>query len=405
MACAPRVRSIPAALVRVAVACYYCLRHFAEGEHVENPDRYARPKLFFMAFLVALSLFLIAWFHHVEKSDAVFTHFMYLPVVLAALWWGHRGVWVAAVLSLALVVSRLFSELEVSFWVDLVRSASFLLVGVVVAGLSERRGRLEDELVRQGRELESRVEERTRELREMNRDLKAYSYTISHDLIAPLVVIEGFAELLLERKGEELGEDGREYAERILKAVERMRRLTTSLLEYARAGKAEGEVEAVSPSEIARELLAEREMELRGLEASVDVRDDLPAVMVDPVKLNQVLANLLDNALKYSGKERAPLIEVGGEAREGEVALYVRDNGMGIEAEDLGQVFEPFTRFEPGGEPGLGIGLATVKRAVEGWGGRVWVESTPGEGSTFFFTAPMAAGHGARARIDADRSA
>ena len=146
-------------------------------------------------------------------------------MALAALWWGHRGIWVAAGLYLALVVSRLFGALEVSLWVDLVRGASFLLVGAVVAELSERRTRLEEDLLRQQRDLERKVEERTRELSERNRDLEAYSYTISHDLVAPMVVIEGFAELLRERRGEKLGEDGREFVERILKAVERMRRL------------------------------------------------------------------------------------------------------------------------------------------------------------------------------------
>ncbi len=355
-----------------------------------RPDPHAKAKLAFMGLLVAMGLFLMAWFHHVKKSDIVFTHFFYLPVVLAALWWGHRGMWVAVGLCAVLLVSRLFSSLPVSLWVEFARSASFLLVSAVVAELSARRTRLEEDLVRQSRELEQRVEERTRELSEKNRELEAYSYTISHDLIAPLVVIEGFAELLLERKNSELGEEGSEYAERILKAVGRMRHLVSSLLEYARAGKAEGESQVVNPAEMARELLVEREMEVRDRGAIIQVQEGLPSIFVDPLKLNQVLSNLLDNALKYSSEERPPVIEVGGRVAGGEAVVFVQDNGTGIEAEDLPAVFEPFTRFQSGEEPGLGIGLATVKRAVEGWGGRVWVESSPGEGSTFFFTAPLA---------------
>ncbi len=355
-----------------------------------SPDPYTRAKAALMGLLLAVGVFLMAWFHHVEKSDIVFTHFFYLPVVLATLWWGYRGIWVAVGLCAALLLSRLLSTLEVSLWVDLVRSASFLLVGGVLAELSERRSRLETDLMRQGRELEQRVEERTRELSEKNRDLEAYSYTISHDLIAPLVVIEGFAELMLERKSDELGEEGREYAERILKAVERMRHLISSLLEYARAGKAEGEAEALSPAETVQELLAEREVKVREAGATVRVQEDLPLILVDPLKLNQVFSNLLDNALKYASKERAPVIEVGGRSGEGEAVIFVRDNGIGIEAEDLPGVFDPFTRYYSGDEPGLGIGLATVKRAVEGWGGRVWAESSPGKGTTFFFTAPLA---------------
>ena len=116
---------------------------------------------------------------------------------------------------------------------------------------------------------------------------------------------------------------------------------------------------------------------------------DLPSINVDPIKLRQVLANLVDNAIKYMGEaNHQPLVEIGASREEGVVTLYVRDNGIGITPEDGEAIFEPFTRLSTAEPPGLGIGLSTVKRAVAAWGGEIWVESQLGKGSSFYFTVP-----------------
>jgi signal transduction histidine kinase len=110
---------------------------------------------------------------------------------------------------------------------------------------------------------------------------------------------------------------------------------------------------------------------------------------VDQFKLRQVFGNLVNNAVKYVAGTQRPRIDVGTRAGSGEVIFYVRDNGPGLEPGALDEIFQPFKRFSTAGTPGLGIGLSTVKRAVEGWGGRLWVESEPGNGATFYFTAPV----------------
>lgn len=162
-------------------------------------------------------------------------------MVLAALWWNWKGFSIAVFLSVTLITPHLVSGLEVSLWTEWARCASLLLVGTVVAGLSLRRRKLEGDLVAHACTLEEKVGERTRQLQEKNRELEAYAHTISHDLTAPLVVIEGYTELLREKGGDSIREEEREYLQRIEKAVERMRRLTRSLLDYARAGAAAGE--------------------------------------------------------------------------------------------------------------------------------------------------------------------
>lgn len=339
-----------------------------------------------VAAMSAASLALIFCFHFLRHSDVLFTHFFYLPVVLAALWWDWKGFPIAVFLSVTLVASHLMSGLEVSLWVEWARCASVLLVGAVVAGLSLRRRKLERDLVAYARTMEEKVGERTRQLQEKNRELEAYAHTISHDLTAPLVVIEGYAELLREKGGDSMREEEREYLQRIEKAVERMRRLTSSLLDYARAGAAAGEGPADAGA-VLREVLAERCLDLERKGWEVEVAEDLPCIKADSLRLQQVFANLLDNAIKYMGDNPKPRIRVGWHPEGSMARLFFQDNGMGIEAGDMEEVFLPFRRLSNYGEPGLGIGLSTVKRLVEGWGGRVWVESAPGEGSTFYFTA------------------
>jgi PAS domain S-box-containing protein len=226
------------------------------------------------------------------------------------------------------------------------------------------------------------------ELTARNQELDAFTYTVAHDLRTPLALIQGYAQLMRAEDTTELEKEG--YLKSIIAAARRMDELTESLLEYAQAGQPSGEAAAVDPAEVLGEVISDQEnaIKLRNIEVKVD--EDLPAIMVDPLKLRQVFANLLSNAIKYVGDYPQPRIEIGVKRKAGCIVLHVRDNGPGIEAHLLDEVFLPFRRYGNSRSLSLGIGLSTVKRAVEGWGGRVWVESAPGEGATFYFTAPAA---------------
>jgi PAS domain S-box-containing protein len=224
------------------------------------------------------------------------------------------------------------------------------------------------------------------ELLARNRELDSFAHTVSHDLRTPLSLIEGYAQLM---RAEDATEEEKEtYLKNIIAAARRMDELTESLLEYAQAGQPSGEATVVDAGEMIREVVVEHEAAM--IEKGVDLHVDepLPGVRVDSLKLRQVLANLLSNAIKHGGGGPSARIVIGAEENGETVTFHVRDNGPGIDLYLLDEIFIPFKKF--GSSSGLGIGLSTVKQAVESWGGKIWVESTSGEGTTFFFTAPAA---------------
>ena len=228
------------------------------------------------------------------------------------------------------------------------------------------------------------------ELRNRNEELEAFAHTISHDLLTPVAIVEGYAKAALEADAEGRAEAERECLEAIARGARRMSELISSLLQYAQAGHAEMEELAVDAEEVLLEVLMDLEEEIQGKGAAVKIRDRLPAVRAEAVKLRQVFFNLVGNALKHMGNVEDPRVEIGARV-EGDLAIFrVSDNGVGIPSALQEQIFEPFKHFSMDGTPGLGIGLSTVKRAVRSWGGKIWVESSPGEGATFLFTVPLA---------------
>lgn len=233
-----------------------------------------------------------------------------------------------------------------------------------------------------------RAEER---LRAANRELESFAHTLSHDLRVPLSNAYGYASVLRKWGEGRLGEDALEWVNEIVVALRRMESFISSLLEYARAGLPAGKSAWVDPEKVVDEALSGLGTRLCEEEAEVTVEGELPAVEVDAMRLSQVLYNLLDNAIKFKRGDTAARIEISAE-RDGDMVVFkVRDNGIGLPKEELQSIFDPFIRPRSGaGRPGLGIGLSTVKRAVEGWGGRVWADSSPGEGTSFHFTVPAA---------------
>jgi signal transduction histidine kinase len=237
-------------------------------------------------------------------------------------------------------------------------------------------------------DLEKRVEERTAELADLNRELEAFSYSVSHDLRAPLRSIDNFAQVLEEDHGEALGAEGRRCVGVVRKSAASMRKLIDDLLEFSRSGKKSIEPSLVDMGSLAREVLAE----LTRLESHGPVESrigELPPAVGDQALLRQVLANLLSNALKYTRGRNPAVVEVGGRRDGLETVYFVRDNGAGFDMEHAGRLFGVFQRLHRVDEfEGTGVGLALVKRIVERHRGRVWGEGRPGEGATFSFALP-----------------
>ena len=237
--------------------------------------------------------------------------------------------------------------------------------------------------------LEKRVRERTAALETANRELEAFNYSVSHDLRAPLRHVQGFIEIIQEDYGTQLSAEVRSYFDKVRAGTERIAGMVKALLELGRIGRAGLHRRTVEPAEIVRAAWADlrfgadhREVEL--------VVGDLPAASADPGLLRQVFDNLLGNALKFTSPRAAARIEVGSERCDGETAYFVRDNGVGFDAQSADRLFAVFERMHRAEEfEGTGIGLSIVKRIVEKHGGRIWADSEPGKGATFYFTLPL----------------
>jgi len=233
--------------------------------------------------------------------------------------------------------------------------------------------------------LEERVRERTAELEEVNAQLESFTYSVSHDLRAPLRGILFFAEMLLKDKGNELDATAQDYLSRINDAASLMNTLIENLLEYGRLSKANLPLQAVSLNLIVARSIAQLEAEIAQKKARITVVEPLPAVLAHPPTLLQVLANLLSNALKFVQPGIEPQVRVYAEADDEYIYLWVEDNGIGIEEKFQERIFGLFDRLH-GQEvyPGTGIGLAIANKGVDRMGGAIGLKSTPGIGTRFW---------------------
>lgn len=241
--------------------------------------------------------------------------------------------------------------------------------------------------------LEQDVEARNRELEEQNRQMLEFSYSVSHDLRAPVRAIGGYVDALTEDLHGRVAAHDVNYLERIREATQRMDALIHNLLAYSRLGKEELALEPVALPRVVHDAIAPLELTLADKHAHVQVRlpDGLPEVIGHPVTLAQAIGNLVLNAATFVPPGREPEVTLDAEARNGRVRLWVRDNGIGIDPEHHALVFMPFQRLHSARDyPGTGIGLAMVRRAIERAGGEVGVESSVGEGSRFWIELPAA---------------
>ncbi len=251
--------------------------------------------------------------------------------------------------------------------------------------VAERKN-AEDEVLRLNRDLEARVQERTNKLQEINRELEAFSYSVSHDLRAPLRAIDGFSQALLTEYGNKLDEKMQHYLNRIRTGTVRMGQLIEDLLNLSRISRLEILWREVDLSALANQIMHELQQREPERKVTVSVWDNI-TVNADQRLLRVALENLLGNAWKFTGKTEQPRIEFGM-LQEGERRIiFVRDNGAGFDMAYADKLFGAFQRLHGMHEfQGTGIGLATVQRIVSRHGGRIWCQAAPGKGATFFFT-------------------
>jgi signal transduction histidine kinase len=240
-------------------------------------------------------------------------------------------------------------------------------------------------------QLEDRVRRRTEELDVTNRELEAFSYSVSHDLRAPLRHVVGFASLLEQRAAGALDDRARGYVKTITEAARRMGDLIDDLLAFSRMGRSSLKPEHVRLGPLTREAKSEVELDVAGREIVWTIQP-LPTAYADPALLRMVLLNLLSNAVKYSGTRPIAHIEVGSTPQpDGSTLIYVKDDGVGFDMQYSAKLFGVFQRLHRADEfGGTGIGLASVQRIVQRHGGRVWAESAVERGATFYVWLPAA---------------
>jgi len=287
---------------------------------------------------------------------------------------------------LGLFVSEVGAITHISIFKGLafVLVTSLLLYGLFSAELARRR-KAEEEIQRLNVDLEKQVEERTRRLEEAYRELEAFTYSVSHDLRSPLRGLDGFSQILLEDYASEIDATGREHLNRIRSATRRMDQLINALLKLSQVTQSKLDIQPVNLSDIARHVA--NNLQIAHPERKVEwvIAPDL-IVNADLGLMRILIANLLDNAWKFTSKKAQARIELGRKEQNGRDVCFVRDNGTGFDMAYAGKLFGDFQRLHPDSEfEGMGIGLALVWRILKRHGGHIWAEAEVDKGATFYF--------------------
>ncbi|MCX6899746.1 MAG: PAS domain S-box protein [Verrucomicrobia bacterium] len=318
---------------------------------------------------------------HTPKGHIRIDHFLAVPIVF-----GNTSIGLLSVAN----AERSYTKDDTELLESIAGSISPILNATMQRDSQEQKRQLAEEEVRKlNAELELRVIERTAQLQEANKELEAFSYSVSHDLRAPLRAIDGFANMLVEDHAKQLDEEGQRELGVISHETKRMGQLIDDLLSFSRMSRQSAQLAEVDMEALAQEVFNECAARASGRKLQFKLHP-LPPARCDRALLRHVLVNLISNAIKYSRPKTVAEIEMGGRTENSELLYYVKDNGVGFDMKYVSRLFGVFQRLHREEEfEGTGVGLAIVQRVIHRHGGRVWAESTLNEGATFYFTLPV----------------
>lgn len=365
----------------------------AEKGRRSAPIRYSIP---LVALFLATALTVFVHKYGGPNPPPV-TTLAFLLAILASAWWGGYMPGVIASLLAAFVVPFAFVPHFAPGGVDPIRLLLLLILSILISRVAQMRDRAEAALRSSNENLDERVRQRTAELERsnseltrLNEDLNQFAYSVSHDLQEPLRMMALYSQMLERKYKDRLDADAGEYIGNIVHGAARMDMLLRDLLAYTQAVNVPlSDVEPVEAEAVLAEALSNLRAALTATRGSIRY-DRLPRLRVKEVHLMQLFQNIISNAIKYRGSD-PPAIDITAMPENGRWMICVKDNGIGIPAESRGEIFRMFRRLHAARDyEGTGMGLAICQRIVQRYGGRIWVESSLGEGSKFCFTLPAA---------------
>jgi signal transduction histidine kinase len=337
-------------------------------------------------------MLLVGIIDYASGTELSISIFYLLPISLVT-WFINRKTGV--VLSIAGVIiwhlvdfaaGHVYSHPAISYWNSLVQLNIFFVTVFILSALKIAYSR-KMQLIADLRKAEESIAQKARELERSNTELEQFAYMAAHDLKGPLIVVESYINKLHKRYKEKLDQDAERFIGEAVDGIERMKLLINDLLSYAKAGTQTNKFELIDCNNALERAVANLKVEIDGRNAIV-TNDQLPSIVADDIQMVQLFQNLIGNGIKYCRSDQ-PRIHVSGEDKDIAWVLSIRDNGIGIAPEDTDSIFEIFKRLHNSYEYlGTGIGLAICKKIIERHGGRIWVVSELGKGSTFYFTIP-----------------
>lgn len=350
-------------------------------------DLKEKNKILVMIILLAIASFLTYYFQAILRTGIMFTHFFYIPIILASLWWKRKGLIVAISLAGLLVLGYIFIRNDIPTYDDMLRAFMFIVISPVVVVFGERIAKSEEQLKKACDELNVRVEERTAQLSKSNAELEQFIHLSAHDLQEPLRMIACYVQMLEKRYKGKLGHEADEMISYAADGAKNMSKKINDLLIYSNLDKHAKTLEPIDCEAVLENVISNLAAAITGSGAKIS-HDPMPSVLADETQLAQIFRNLIDNAIKFRSAV-PPDIHISAEQKGSEWVFSIRDNGIGIDPQFFDRIFNIFPRLHSHGKyPGTGIGLAMCKKIVERHRGRIWVESELGKGSTFHLTIP-----------------